>query len=164
MLFHGSSSSCFLCWNGEGVFYERTVNWTWNIDIQYPIIWVVKLNQRTFDNEYIKPTIRHHAETPVANIFMSINRKNSLVIVSPITNFQSTSYISSDYFFFQKISFNIIIPSSPHSPKWSLFTEGFRLIYSLSDNFRCAATCPIHIILFNFVPLITLGPPHEVLP
>jgi hypothetical protein len=57
------------------------------------------------------------------SIFMSIRRKNILVIVSPITNFQNTSYVYIQTFFL--IAFNIILPSSAHSPKWSLFSEAF---------------------------------------
>ena len=64
---------------------------------------------------------------------------------------------------FLKIQLNIIVPSSPGSPKWSLFS-GFptKTLYSplLSPK---RATCPAHLIFLDFIARKILGEDYRSL-
>ena len=74
----------------------------------------------------------------------------------PVPNLSHIKLAHTPTSYFLKIHFNIILLSTPGSPKWSL--SGFRtktLCTPLPSPVR--ATCPAHLILLDFITRTILG-------
>jgi len=56
--------------------------------------------------------------------------------------------------YFLKIHLNIILPSTPGSPKWSL---SLRIPHQIPLLSPICSTCPAHLILLDFIPRTILG-------